>query len=317
MADSHPAFRVVSVGHLSFAAAMIWLGVMGLRRGDFVQVWQPVPSWVPAREALAYLCALISLTCGIGLLLGRTAALAARVEFASLMLWLLAFRVPNLFFQTPLVLVAWTFGSTAVMVAATWVLYVRFAGDRDRQRLGRLAGEVGVRIARALYGVSLVPFGLAHFQYLDATTTLIPQWLPWHVAWAYLTGACFVAAGLAVMVGVFARLAAVLSAVQLGLFGLIVWVPRVLSGSLNEFQWGEFVMTFVLTAGAGVVAESYPVEGAEYRQWHGPLRDWSAPESCRGHGSRRSRPSPRPGPKCRAQARRGTWPGRSTKVEKT
>jgi uncharacterized membrane protein len=251
------AIRVASAGHALFAAAMIWLGVMGFIKGDFVQVWQPVPKWVPAREALAYLCAFISLASGIGLLWQRTAAVAARVVFASLMLWLLVLRLPNLFFQTPVVLVAWTFGSTAVMVAAAWVLYVWFAGDRDRQRLGRFAGDTGVRIARALYGLSLIPFGLAHFIYLGATTVLIPQWLPWHVAWAYVTGAAFVAAGLAVTVGVFARLAAALSTLQLGLFGLIVWVPRVLAGTVNDFQWGEFVVTFVLTAGAWVVTDSY------------------------------------------------------------
>src|SRR5207247_1403947 len=205
-------------------AAMIWLGAMGLSKGDFVQVWQPVPKWVPAREALAYLCAFISLASGIGLLWQRTAAIAARVVFATLMVWLLVLRLPNLFFRTPVVLVAWTFGSTAVMVAAAWVLYVWFAGDRDRQRLGVFgffADDRGVRIARVLYGLSLVPFGLAHFKYLDATTVLIPRWLPWHAAWAYVTGAAFIAAGLAMTVGVFARLAAALSTLQMGLFGLI------------------------------------------------------------------------------------------------
>ena len=131
------------------------------------------------------------------------------------------------------------------MVAAAWVLYVWFAEGK------------GVGIARALYGVSLIPFGLAHFMYLDATTVLIPGWLPWHVAWAYFTGAAFIAAGLAVMVGVLPRLAATLSTLQMGLFSLIVWVPRVLAGPLNDFQWGEFVVTWALTAGAWVVADSY------------------------------------------------------------
>ena len=230
---------------------------MGLAKGDFVQLWQPVPKWVPARHVLAYLCALVSLASGIGLLWRRTAAVAARVIFATLMLWLLVLRLPNFFFQTPVVLVAWPLAETAVMTAAAWVLYVWFAGDRDRQRLGSFAGDRGVRIARALYGLSLIHFGLSHFVYLDATTVLIPHWLPWHVAWAYFTGAAFIAAGLAVTVGVCARLAAALSTLQMGLFGLIVWVPRVLAGAVSPFQWGEFVTTFVLTAGAWVVAESY------------------------------------------------------------
>ncbi|HEX3129113.1 MAG TPA: DoxX family protein [Thermoanaerobaculia bacterium] len=249
------AIRIASAGHAAFATTMIALGIMGLVTGDFGQIWQPVPKWVPGQ--VAYLCALLSLGCGIGLLWRRSALLASRVLFASLLIWLLVLRLPNLFYQTPLVLVAWTFGSTAVMVAAAWVLYSWFADEHDRLRLGFITGARGLRVARTLYGLSLIPFGLAHFMYLDATTVLIPSWLPWHVAWAYLTGAAFIAAGLAVSFDVLARLAATLSALQMGLFGLIVWVPRMVAGTVNDFQRGEFIATCALTAGAWVVADSY------------------------------------------------------------
>jgi uncharacterized membrane protein len=240
-----------------FALVMIWLGVLGFAKGAFTQVWQPVPGWVPAREALAYLCAFISLASGIGLLWRRTAPVVSRVLFLSLLIWMLVLRLPNLFFETPVVLVAWTAGATGVVLAAAWVLYVVFASDRDRNLLGFVADGHGTRIAQALYGVSLIPFGLSHFVYLDATTVLIPDWLPWHAAWAYGTGVTFILAGLAIAVGVYSRLAATLSTLQIALFSVIVWVPRVLAGSLTDFQWGEWVSTCVLTAAAWVVADSY------------------------------------------------------------
>jgi uncharacterized membrane protein len=229
-------------------------------KADFVQPWQPVPSWVPARGPLAYFCACIALASGLGLLWQRTAAAAARLIFVSLAIWLLFMRLPNLFYEKPVVLVAWTFGSTGVMVAAAWTLYIQLAGQRNRHRGGWATDGRGLRLARALYGASLIPFGLAHFMYLDATTVLIPSWLPWPPAWAYLTGATFIAAGLAMVVGVLARPAAVLSTLQLALFGLIVWVPRWLAGPLNAFQWGEFITNRALMAAAWVVADSF----AEY-----------------------------------------------------
>lgn len=251
------SIRIASPGHVAFAVAMIGLGVIGFVTRDFTQVWQPVPKWVPARTALVYLCALISLGCGVGLLSRRAAPLATRVLFAALLLWLVVLRLPYLFIQKPLVLVAWTCGATAVMVAGAWVLLSWFSDGNDHSPIAFITGAKGVRVAQTLYALSLIPFGLAHFMYRDATTVLIPHWLPWHVAWAYFTGAAFIAAGLAISVGVFAPLAAALSAVQMGLFSVIVWVPRALSGDLNAFQRGEVISTFVLTAGAWMVADSY------------------------------------------------------------
>ena len=249
--------RIASVGHLVFAVTMIAFGVTGLAKGAVTQIWLPVPKWVPAQTALAYLCAAISLGCGIALLFRRTAAIASRILLITLLLWLLVLRLPYLFLERPLVLVAWSCGSTAVILAAAWVLYVWFAGERDSHNVRFATGDSGLRIARILYGLSLIPFGLAHFMYLKQTTVLIPGWLPWHDAWAYFTGATFIAAGVAIVMGVCARLAAALSALQMGLFLLIVWIPFMWIGGLSDFQWGEVVENCALLAAAWVVADSY------------------------------------------------------------
>jgi hypothetical protein len=184
------------------------------------------------------------------LLWSRTAALAARVLFVWLLLWLLLLRVPWMVvsFQVG---TWWPACSTAVIVGSAWVLYISLANDWDKQHLGFFIGDMAQRIARTLFGLGLIPIGLAHFLYLDATSPLVPSWMQWPVFWSYFTGGAFIAAGVAVIIGVYARLAATLVTVQIGLLTLLVWLPRVVAGTLNAFQWGEVVVSVLLTACLG------------------------------------------------------------------
>jgi hypothetical protein len=148
--------RSANLSHLFFAATMIGLGILGLVSGDFAPTWGGVPDALPARVVLVYLCALVSLVTGMGLLGRRTAMVASRALLIYLLAWLLLFRV----------------------------------------------------------------------SYIFAAPTVL------------------------------ARPAATLSALQMALFTLLVWVPIVAAGP-TAFDWIEFLDSWVLTAGAWVVADSY------------------------------------------------------------
>jgi len=251
------ALGIASMGHVIFAATMVTLGIMGLSKRDFTPVWGPMSKIVPAREGLVYLCAIISLGCGLGLVWRRTAVTAARILLAWFLFWLLLFKV-SAAFPAPTEIGSW-YGcaETAVMVAGAWVLYAWFAAEWDRRFFGFATGDKGIHIARVLYGLALIFFGVGHFAYVKQTVVLVPAWLPGHVVWAFFTGGTFIAAGVAVLIGVWARLAAALSALQIGMFILLVWLPIVSAGHVSDFQWGEFVVTCALTAGGWVVADSY------------------------------------------------------------
>jgi len=248
--------RSQTPGQILLGTTLLVLGIVGLIQGNYIAILEPVPTWMAEQGALADLSALLALGCGIGLLWKRTATMAARVLTAFLLLWML--------FKLRLIVLAPTVegsyqscGETAVLVAGSWVLYGRLASEWDRRWLAIITGPRGLRIARTAYGLALISFGLSHFAYLDLTSPLGPYWLPSHVAWAYFTGGAYLAAAAAILINRYARLAATLTAVQMGFFLVLVWLPRVAASRASAFQQGEFLITWALAASAWVIAESY------------------------------------------------------------
>ena len=240
------------MAYVVFAAAVLALGVLGLVYGDFALVWQPVPPGLPGRSLLAYGCALITVAVGVGLFFKQSVRPATTVLFIYVVLWLVLLKVPGVL-SAPLHEVSWLgCGESSVLVAGAWVLFAL-----THRQPAALAGERGVRAASVLYGLALVPCGLAHLVYAKETGDMVPAWLPGHTMWAWLTGVAYLAAAAAVLLRVLARHAASLSALMMGLFTLLIWVPGVHRSPGDRLQWTAMLISLFLTTAAWVVAASY------------------------------------------------------------
>jgi uncharacterized membrane protein len=229
-----------------FALGMLGLGILALVYGHSGITWYSVPKWVPWHEGVAYASGIILLGCGAGLLFERTARLSVRILLPYLVVWLLL-RVPTLA-TAPLVEVNWqNAGELAVLVAGAWTLFA----------------NADTRTARILFALSLFAFGLSHFAYVGQTAPLVPKWLPFPVGWAYLTGAAHLAAGIGVLFSIYPQLAARLEATMLSVFTLLVWIPALRVAPTSLPLWTELVISWAITAGAWVVAESMDTRIAE------------------------------------------------------
>jgi uncharacterized membrane protein YphA (DoxX/SURF4 family) len=241
-------------GQWLLALVMVGLGIRGLATGDFAGTWQRIPiAHLPAREPIAYLCAVVELATGLGLLTRRAARVSSAVLSVYLLLWVVLLKSPAVIVM-PRMEATWLgMAEIATILAGAWVVFAALSPRQD----GRfLTGGRGVRHARALFVLSLLPIGLAHFFYATETASFVPDWLPWHYAWAYLTGAGSIAAAAAIACGVWPRLAATLEAAMLGVITLLVWLPGVFSEPGND-SWTGFLISSAIACGAWAVADSY------------------------------------------------------------
>ena len=99
---------------------------------------------------------------------------------------------------------------------------------------------------------------------MNLTAPLVPKWLPpSQEFWGYATGVGHIAAGVAILTGVQARLAAILLTAMYASFTPLVHIPMLLADQSKQFIWSENALNLVLVGVAWVVADSLSKPGRE------------------------------------------------------
>src|SRR5271168_4712732 len=241
----------VAVGWRVYGLGVLALGMLGLVWGDFLP-GQPVPKSFPDRTALAYAAAAFMLVAGAAVEWRRTAAWGAAAitaYFALIVVILMHGRlVPAHYSEFG------TYSGVAeqLAIAAGGLLVYAANAKIDAALAAHLT-----RLGQLAFGVCALLFGGAHFFYLNLTIPLVPKWLPpTQEFWAYATGAGHIAAGVAILTGAQARLAAILLTAMFASFTPLVHLPMLLADPSSHFIWSENALNLALTGVAWVVAHS-------------------------------------------------------------
>jgi uncharacterized membrane protein len=214
----NPMQRLAHIGRRAvpipvvLAVALFGLGVLSVAYDDFARPWQPIAEDFPGRWWLAYLSGALLLAGGAGLLVKPLATRSAQL----ITLYLAVFWV------LPQVVKAC---ATPLSIGSVLGVFETLAAGAGAWILASGASATGVGAAHRLFGLSCIMFGLSHFAYADFTAGMIPAWFPARLGLAYATGAGHALAGLAMVVGVRARLAATLEALMMSSFVLLLHIP--------------------------------------------------------------------------------------------
>ena len=237
-------WRVYGVGVMALAMVCLVLG-------DFLP-GQPVPKDFPARTALAYAAGAFMLVAGAAVEWRRTAAWSAgalTAYYALVVVILMDGRVVLAHYAE---FIAYSNGAEQLAIAAGGLIVYAARARIDATMAARLT-----RLGQLAFGICALFFGGAHFVYMNLTAPLVPKWLPpTQLFWAYATGVGFIAAGIAILTGVQARLAAILLTVMVASFTLLVHGPMLMADRSSHMIWSENAVNLALIGAAWVVADS-------------------------------------------------------------
>jgi uncharacterized membrane protein YphA (DoxX/SURF4 family) len=237
-----------------YGLAAVVLGLVGLVWGDYAAVWQPEPSGVPARTTLAYAVAVAPLLAGLAIQWQRTAGRGALVLTVLYSLGVILIQVPRVIAH-PSVFVSWYGVAEQLALVAGGLVAYAYCAQLEPTITERLS-----KIGRLIFGACLIVFGLAHLFYLAYTAKLVPAWLPpGQIFWTYATAAGHFAAGIAILVGIYARTAAMLLTAMFVVFGILVHAPTIFIDPHTHINWAENAINFALIGSAWVIAASVPV----------------------------------------------------------
>jgi len=242
--------KTASHGRIAFGASAVLFGVIALMWHDS-DTWQTLGQiWrLPFGTIVGGCLMTAQVAGGTGMQYPRTARLASVILGIVYLCFSLA-CIPD--------------------ILAASSLYERYGGSFFQQ-FSLLCGAIALyaateassaralvfgRVARLGLGVCTISFALSQVLYLRATADLVPKWIPPNqMFWAILTTIAFALAAIAILINRQARLATYLMTLMLALFGVLVWIPRLIAQPKAHLNWSEFGLTFLITGAAWMVAD--------------------------------------------------------------
>ncbi|MGP0075717.1 MAG: hypothetical protein ACLPWF_27695 [Bryobacteraceae bacterium] len=240
--------RSSNLGRDVFGAAALAFGLITL-------AWHNYNDWDQLRYILnafdgpvfLYAVAAAQIVGGVAILFGRSAKTGAVVVGAVYLVFALL-CVPRIV-TAPQIYDRWgNFFEQFSLATGAALIYARLSSLWALETLNR--------IGRISLGLCSLSFAIEQAIYLNATISLVPKWLPpSQKFWAIATTVPFVLAAVALLTNRMALLATRLLTIMLLAFGILVWIPLLVSNPRSHTNWSEAAETFAIAGSAWILAD--------------------------------------------------------------
>jgi hypothetical protein len=235
-------------GRIVFGGSAVLLGVISLMWHD-ADTWQTLRQiWsLPLGAVIGGCLMTLQIAGGIGIQYPRAAHRASTVLGVVYLLFSLA-CIPDIMAAPAVYEHYGSFFEQFSALSGAIALYAATEANEARAVAFGRAARIGI-------GVSAVSFTMSQVLYFPMTASLVPTWIPPNPRfWAMVTTIAFALAAIAILIDRQARLALRLMTLMLALFGLLVWIPRLIAHPEAHLNWSEFGLTLLITGATWMVA---------------------------------------------------------------
>lgn len=227
-----------------FGLSIFILGFQHIYYGVLNPALFPVPGKFPGLIFLVYVSGIILMLCGIATVIKKWRAPAFLLIGLAFLLSFLLVHLPILLanIRNP---TEWTaaFETFAILSGA-----FLFAVNSENSTSGTTYKmyDIMERISKLMFAISLVVFGIQHFQYGDFVATLIPGWIPFHLFWAYFVGGAFIASAISIIINVKQQLAMALLGIMFTLWVILLHAPRVYNHATDRDELSSLLICLLM-----------------------------------------------------------------------
>lgn len=203
----------------------------------------PVIPWLPAIPWLAYAFGIFLVACGVAIATRRGVDAGAFAFACAFTIGAIVLVAPKYAMET---------ASVSMRTALLELLAIASLAFMASMTTPRALAIV----ARYVFALCLIVFGVDHFEVLASIAGLIPGWLPWHMFWAVFFGVAFIVAGIAIIMGFLERRAYLGIGLMYAIWVVTLHLPRTLGlyhipGAVHDpSEWSSLLIAVALCAGA-------------------------------------------------------------------
>ena len=259
-----------TIGRVFYGIAIAVLGLLTIYYKDFpYMLIPPKHLWIPDLVMIAYIFGAMLILAGVCIVFQKKTRTVSLLLGSLLLLIFCFYYIPYEFMVSSnyMHLVDWENAEKELALAGGAFVVAGCFSEKNENSLNRFLGKL-IPFGAILFSITMISFGILHFQYAKDVQDYVPSWVPNRLFWTYLAGTGLIGSGVAIILKIKPGLAAALLGTMIFIWFIILHIPRVIVSPV-AYMGSEVTSAFIALAYSGI---AFVIAGATKKQQAGQMR---------------------------------------------